>query len=610
MVEVYIHQSGIANDVREAVYTFKERISEELREAQGKIWLIPSVDVHAGTGIHDLDLLVIGYLEDYYISEISGFQDIEIQSFCTTIEVKSHSAEGIFKDGTTLFVRYPGENKNVTQQSEKQKETLRKYLKDALQYKDAKMPYVTNVIWLTGIDHEDFENSVGLCNSNIITSDCSIDDLFCAIGRQCRLRDQGFINAFSKYSHKEIDEIAEIFCAKSSGVDTMTLRRINLLNHNSQYLSNLENKIEPLIILSGHAGTGKTIMLLQAANKLTKKGYKCLFLTYNVALISDLRHTMEYLPNKTAEIEMKSMHSFMISILYTQKLWKDSYKIETDFIPAISTLNRIKEQHSWNLDYDYVFVDEAQDWAKPIPQVLKYLFRQKHIVIADGVDQFMQESEHTEWGTPFLPTLRKCLRQRYNLTVFAKLFANKMGVFWNVEPNSELPGGKVHIYNKYTSEIHQSLVEDLHEHGCTEYDLMLLASNSMIDKGEFTLLDAYKNNGIQLYDGIDKDNRSKPYTMKNAQNHESRLYTYESCRGLEAWTTVCLRFNELFTKQHPHDYQEIKYTSARQYMLTLWSLIPLTRAIDTLVLVVSKDSDISKLLKDIAHENPDFVIYH
>ena len=610
MAEVYLHQSGIANDVREAVHTLKEIVSDDLRDYEGKVWLIPSVDVHTGTGIHDLDLLVIGYLNDYYVDEISGFQDIEIKSFCTTIEVKSHTAEGIFKDGTSLYVRYPGETKNVTQQSEKQKETLKKFLKDALQYKEVRMPYITNVIWLIGIDSEDFDESVGLINSNIITSDFTIDDFFCAIGRQSRLKDQGFFDAFKGYSPKEIENIAGIFCAKSSGVDTMTLRRINLLNHNSLYLSDLEAKKEPLIILSGHAGTGKTIMLLQAADKLTKKGYKCLFLTYNIALISDLKHTMEYLPNKVSEIEMTSMHSFMISILYKHQLWNKSSRIESDFIPAMSTLNRIKEKHSWNFDYDYVFVDEAQDWEKPIPEVLKYLFKKKHIVIADGVDQFMQASEHTEWGTPFLPTLKKCLRQRYNLTVFTKLFANKMGVFWNVEPNNELPGGKVHIYTKYTPEIHQSLVNDLHKHSCTEYDLMLLAARSTIKDGKFTLLEAYRNAGIQLFDGVDKEKRSALYTKENAKNHESRVYTYESCRGLEAWTTVCLRFNELFTEPHPHDYHEINYTFARQYMLTLWSLIPLTRAVDTLVLVVLQGSDISKLLKEIANENPGFVTYH
>jgi hypothetical protein len=44
-------------------------------------------------------------------------------------------------------------------------------------------------------------------------------------------------------------------------------------------------------------------------------------------------------------------------------------------------------------------------------------------------------------------------------------------------------------------------------------------------------------------------------------------------------------------------------------MLTLWSLIPLTRAIDTLVLVADPSTPIGKVLRELAEENPDFIIY-
>lgn len=607
MATVFLHDIGVVSDEFESAKRLKTILENGLCDVDGMIWLIPSVYIHPGTGYHDLDLLMIGYLEDFY-HDILDCQDVEIKSFCTTIEIKSHGIDGVYRDGQNLMVKYDKGPSNVTRQSEGQKESLKKFLSESLQM-NKRIPFITNIIWLTGVNYDDFENTVALTCSNIITEDVTIEDIFVAIGRQITLRNYGFIDAFRDYSKKEVESVANIFCAKSSGVDTMTLRRMNILQQNNAFLKNIVNDKNPIIVVSGHAGTGKTMILLQTADYLARREYKCLFLTYNTALISDLKHTMEYMPSNMMDIKMESMHSFIISVLYSNGLWSNSHLIEKDFATSVNTLYRIKDNIRYNHEYEYVFVDEAQDWEKPIPEILKYIFKNSHIVIADGVDQFMRSSEHTNWGDPIIPKLKKCQRQRRNVTVFAKLFANKMGVYWDVEPNCDFPGGKVLIYNEYNSKIHEELLSDAKNHGCVEYDMMLLTPRSLTTSGKFDLIDTYRKNNIRLYDGVDKQKRNQIYGKENAQNKEVRIYSYESCRGLEAWTTVCLRFNELFTKEHPHDYREIEYSMARNYMLTLWTLIPLTRAIDTLVLIVDKDSYVSVVLKELSKENPDFIIY-
>ena len=317
---------------------------------------------------------------------------------------------------------------------------------------------------------------------------------------------------------------------------------------------------------------------------------------------------MSIMQGKMSDIQMGTMHSFLIKILYSEGLWKNNYSLEDHFFTAVNTLySKIKTIGPIE-EYDYVFIDEAQDWANPIPEILKELFRTRHLVIADGVDQFMQTSEQAQWGNPFVPTLKKCLRQRRNLTVFAKIFASRMGVYWNVQPNDDFPGGKVRIYEDYLPEIHSELISELKQHGCNEYDMMLLASNSFKQDWKEWLKDKYNEFGINVFDGIDEQNRDTIYDPVTNKG-QARIYTYESCRGLEAWTTVCLRFHELFTKNHPHDYNKIQYSLARNYMLTLWSLMPITRAIDTLVLVVEKGSYVANILKEIADENEDFVTY-
>lgn len=606
MVEVYLHNIGDCSDEFEAAKNLKYLLENNLDDCDGKIWLIPSVDVHPATGYHDLDLVMMGFIQDYYL-DIADKKDIEIRSFCTTIEIKTHKAEGIYSSGTHLIVKYQLEEHDVTKQSNGQKISLQKFLQESLQY-GKRVPFVTNLIWLVGTDYNDFENTVGLTNSNIITSDVTIDEIFDAIGRQSQLHDQGYVDAFKGYSPTEIEKVADIFCAKSDGVDTMSLRRMNILKEPYKIPFDIDKISDPVIVLSGHAGTGKTLMLLQAADLLTKKGKKCIFLTYNNALITDLKHTMKFMSKQMANFEMKSMHAFLISILFKKGLWDKNKDLEQDFMPAIATFSRSMGDYS--VDYQYVFVDEAQDWEKPVADILKRICCKSQIVIADGVDQFMRSDNHTDWGISIFPRMKKCLRQRRNLTVFAKLFAQKMGIAWNVEPNNEFQGGRVIVTNKYKPELHFDLLNNAKEHGCKEYDMMYLVPPSMVENGQFSLKHIYEEMGMYIYDGVNKKVRESEYDTQNKQRKECRLYTYESCRGLEAWTTICHRFHELFETSHPHDYHEIPYEPARRYMLTLWTLIPLTRAIDTLVLVVKKGTKTDTILKELYDENPDFIDYN
>ena len=596
----------------EAAKELKDRLEEGLSSIEGNIWIIPSVDIHPATGRHDVDLIMIGHLKDYYVDQICGLHDIEIRNFFTTIEIKSHSACGIMRDGTHLKVKYGNEWENVTIQSEDQKNSIRRFLEGPLKQSGIRVPFISNLIWLQGIGYDDFTETIGLTDSNVLVSDSSAEEFFKAIGRQSRLRDNGFVQGFGNATEDEIKLVADLFCSKCDGADTMSLRRINIMKKGSMerdIINKLHNQQEQMVVLAGHAGTGKTIMLLQTAVYLSRNGNKCLFLTYNTALIADLKHTMQILNSPVSSLEMQSMHSFMIGLLRRTGIWRNSYDIEKDFEYAITSLLQTKDNHPINYDYEYVFVDEAQDWKNSEAELLKHYCKNAHIVIADGVDQFMYSSEHTYWGDLSFPKLKSNLRQRANLAIFAKKFASKLGIFWDVDPSSNIPGGRVFVAYQYTPDLHKNLYEDTKEHGCTAYDLMLLAPNSLVEDEHFKLRDKYHEKGIHIYDGIDKKTRDSIYSIENYKNEECRVFTYESCRGLEAWTTVCLRFDELFSESHPHDYHELKYKAAKQYMLGLWSLIPLTRAVDTLVLCITKGSFVDTVLKEIAEESPDYVKY-
>ena len=610
MADIILHELIDDSDELGAAKVFQMMFESTLSSINGKIWIIPSVNVHSATGRHDLDILIIGWFENSYkLDSVAGFNDIDIRSFCTTIEVKSHSVNGLTQDGTHLLVSYGNELEDVTQQSDAQKFTLKKFLRENLQYEKIKVPFITNIIMLMGAKYDDLDNS-NIFLDNVIASDFRIDEFFEAIARQHKLVDNGYVHAFRNHTSAQVESIASIFCAKSDGIDTMTLRRMNLLQQGQELVIGIEKRTEPIIVLSGHAGTGKTMMLLQAADRLSRQGKKCLFLTYNTALLSDLTHSIQFMPNNQMyKVELKSMYRFFSNHLIRLGLANNPDEVNANFDTMMGQLNRRLSNIVHIVDFDYIFVDEAQDWKVNEVDSLKKLCKGKHLVIADGVDQFMKSSNHSDWGDSTFPKLKVCLRQRMNLTLFAQIFAHKLGVHWDVMPNQKMPGGKVIVIEGYEPEVHQNLLADLKKHGCTAYDMMLLAPPSLAEKGKFALADVYKQNNVSFYDGIDKHNRDNIYSKENAEREECRIYQYASCRGLEAWTVVCLRFHELFEEKHPYDYSDIQYKPARNYMLALWTLIPLTRAIDTLVLVVNPSSEIARILKEISEEHEDYVTY-
>jgi hypothetical protein len=135
--------------------------------------------------------------------------------------------------------------------------------------------------------------------------------------------------------------------------------------------------------------------------------------------------------------------------------------------------------------------------------------------------------------------------------------------------------------------------------------------NQKINKKSFIHLDDFKNKGINLWDGTNSDLRNE-YVV-NLDEH--RLLQYESCRGLEGWSVICLDFDE-FIKYKMETFKEEEtdelaletFEEKRNRFVYLWSVIPMTRAIDTLVITLKDpNSHIGKILKEIHNENPDFV---
>jgi hypothetical protein len=131
------------------------------------------------------------------------------------------------------------------------------------------------------------------------------------------------------------------------------------------------------------------------------------------------------------------------------------------------------------------------------------------------------------------------------------------------------------------------------------------------DQVHFKLFDEYRHQGINVYDGTNITTRSQYPTNLEL----CRLFQYDSCRGLEGWTVVCLDFDQLFQYKMdsyvdaPNEELALETPGERaNRFVTLWTLMPLTRAIDTLVITLSNsNSEIARRLKEVSNTMPDVI---
>ena len=279
----------------------------------------------------------------------------------------------------------------------------------------------------------------------------------------------------------------------------------------------------------------------------------------------------------------------------------------------------LKNDNDLAIDWDYILIDEGQDWLPEEKDILYRVYGPESIIVADGIDQFMRNSKRLVWTdkNTVVKEQKQGLRQKTNLANFVNAIANEFRLRWNITPcrDDRYAGGEVFVYPNYKASLHNDLLEKCKNNGGDAYDMLFLIPYQMNPTGEKEYdgikkinIEKWGKNGISLFDGTDEKLRRQYSTNVDA----CRLYMYESCRGLEAWTTVCLNFDVLIENkfkeakliQFPETLELVSEEYRRRQYVYLWSLMPLTRPIDTLVITLKDpNSEVGKILKRIADKN-------
>ncbi|MBK7221882.1 MAG: AAA family ATPase [Saprospiraceae bacterium] len=576
-------------------------------------------------------------------------------------------------NGLTLLVRYNNKLSDVTTQSENQKYALTNYFKDRIGFS----PYICNFIWLRNISSTSLKQLIGDIVSdkhNYLPNTFNVKwlwQLACIqsipynptekeTGRPKKYCSFKSLRNKQEYDFAEVDRIFDLFTKVQQGAGDLTRKKIEHITRGLLKDQKYAQAIgEKLVIVSGRAGTGKTIKLLTIACDLAEKqGARSIILTYNHALVSDIKRTLALaeIPDDVDDysVGISTLHKFFYDVLLgfeigttktkndklfipnylTQyhKLLEELYKyVENNLIGEVEIENLMKTRHQ-QVAWDFVLIDEAQDWDDIEKKLVYFIFGKEKVIIADGVDQLIRSQKKCNWKQGLRKEIdfrqtneKKGLRQKVDLVNFVIQVAKKLNVYWELEPKEDLYGGKIIVkIGDYTKELHEREFEICKGQGNSAYEMMFLVPPNLVNRSQamdefgkskevrsFSKKNDFSQKGIKIWDGTSTDLR----TAYPVNLDEHRLLQYESCRGLEGWVVVCLDLDE-FMKYKFETFEEVEtgelalesFEEKRNKFVNLWTLIPLTRAIDTIIITIkNKESKIAKLLYEMYKLNPDTI---
>ena len=456
-------------------------------------------------------------------------------------------------------------------------------------------------------------------------------------------QDAGY-HSFDTLSSKLTREVV------SSNLD---LERINVLTEkkrfrNQKYIQNLG---EQLLVFRGRGGTGKTVTLIQLAIYLARQNRSSLLITYNHGLISDISRLLFLAAQRDPTLKVLPRVQTRYSFIQDTFIREFGENSERDLVQRIMSagqdlddleaarLGQLLNADAVATEFEFALVDEGQDWKPEQRDLIYRMFGANRVVVADGIDQFVGKSR-CRWDVPEVKLkqtigLRSSLRTKGATCQIVGEIAKTLGVeSWDLKPDPEIYGGRltVLVEPRARSALNQSLrliEQDIERSDRIQPsdNLLCLPSSKMSGGYNYGWLfdQAIKKQDRNSWRGFDESDR-RQYIYHPSQ---LKAVLYNSCRGMEGWTTVCLALDAFFDFQirNPRiDRDELKreleahaglfansniereYNKRALEYAVNWVMIPLTRSIDHLVIhITDEDSRLAKILKTVSDRNPNAV---
>jgi hypothetical protein len=280
-----------------------------------------------GFPVQDIDLLLLGTFGRGItfkgrLPETTG-HDVRLINIALTIEVKDQSDKKVQFSAQHVsgFYEKSGLWEDATDQAFKQAKVVPKFIKQQF---GLQPPWFESLVWL-----HSFSGQIPTIVTNVLPGKFTADEFFATVERVRRpLPDpQGFHIAFT--NNKDLTAIREVSDRFRQNIPPTELDRKRLelickrLTSDQKYVRLLGSQ---LLMFRGRGGSGKTIHLLRLAKDLYDDGHRALFLTFNKALVADIRRLLVIL-NISSDgfdqcIRISTAHSFFCSMLEAWGYWE------------------------------------------------------------------------------------------------------------------------------------------------------------------------------------------------------------------------------------------------------------------------------------------------
>jgi len=604
---------------------FCDAANKYFEGVEGKIYALPSLKTD-----RELDLVVwmdfpkykptikTGFLridsvtKNTEIKKFKSKRDVWFNSSLFILELKKHNTtESISIRNGNLFVKQTDGLKDASDQSFNQVHPLKNFLAEKLIISGGEVPRITNLIWLykwgdnKPEGYEDVEN--------LILGKINFDGL---LEQLCRLNAPvEYSNNPGNYNYGSINESIRLKMSnfledrrkeKAIGIGLISRNKLNNIIRKDidvEHSSYFKNVGEKLIILKGKPGTGKTIHLANLAYHAKELEYTPLILTFNRALSQDIDRLMEY-SGFGGLIQINTLHQFFLKILkniglvdeVTSEIFENNNYVDllADLMELIKgTKSEPEIRKELGIDFDLIFVDEAQDCDEIERDLIFKIFGITNCVISIGNRQIVRKKKsEIRWALGTTKDERQVVnlkishRNKKDLTDWHNTFSNyhyKQRP-WELKENRNLHGGKLILLktNEYSKALHIQLDKNLIKNENSKYDLMFLTPNKTTNINYSSeiceKLDSWNFNN---FNNNLEENKNKKFPID-----AHRILNYQSCRGLEAWTIVLWNLDVMIQNiksNYVKDFPDSVENEITEHVNN-WLLMIFTRAIDTLVM--------------------------
>ena len=650
MIDIRIPQDAPDTPEYHAAEDLKGSFQKTLpTSVRGEMLIVPHVTC-LGERFRDIDIVAIGHIGAPWscpsdgteaTARVHGDKPRRVGSFCACIEVKDHPQDSIQFGRGAVWVRYGKRRHDTSYQSKQQAKSLANLLRRELGIEVT----VANLIWLRRAPASMIPRWAQNCLPR--AADLTYDLFESLVASQLEVVPGQAESSLSAWSSDRGDSVDTFMSALRhfenlrANVGKITRERLERIQKpllkEQQYAREIGRK---LVAFRGGPGTGKTVKMLNIAHDLcTRRGKRCLLLTYNTALASDIERTIALSGIRRADdgptVEVSTVYRFMCRLaarlgVAEQSRPGDYSQYAPEVAAALEALRRrpsraleLVEKWPYHFDWDFVVVDEGQDWLEAERDLLYELYGSHRVVVTDGVEQLVRQSAHTDWTADVEGSqtvgLRRSVRATANLCKFQETFAKMASLSWDIQPSAAAPGGRVVVtsgkhlkgaYRAYSPELHSELAALCRESGNGPYEMPILVPPIMVDGGNgIKSADEWANWGIPVWDGTLRVERTDyPVSLG-----EYRVLQYDSSRGIEGCVVVCSLLDEFVRyktdthAQQTRDQLPLSLDEEAKRFAYQWTMVPLTRATDVLAITIwDPNCPFCRLLKEVCDECPGF----